>query len=116
MFASIFTGCSKDDDGKPSSGSHKVTFKATASAGSSISGAAYGYDNQQTVATSLSGTTWTSPEINVPAGTVLVTAAVTGTGVDASSSLKVQVFVDGELKKEGTSTGRTLSASATYAF
>jgi hypothetical protein len=116
MFASIFTGCSKDDDNKPSSSSHKVTFKAVASTGSNISIAVYGYDANPTTATSLSGTTWSSPELTVPAGTVLATAAVSATGVDASSSLKVQIFVDGELKKEGTSTGEILSASATYSF
>jgi hypothetical protein len=116
MFASIFTGCSKDDDAKPSSTAHKVIFKAIASTGSNISVAVYGYDSTPTTATSLSGTTWTSPEVNVPAGTVVATAAVSATGVDASSSLKVQIFVDGELKKEGTSTGEILSASVSYRF
>lgn len=116
MFASIFTGCSKDDDHKPSSTSHKVIFKATASAGSNISVAVYGYDNTPTSATGLSGTTWTSPEINVPAGTVLTTATVNAMGANASSSLKVQVFVDGEFKKEGTSTGQALTASVSYSF
>ncbi len=115
MFASIFTGCSKDDD-KPSSSSHKVTFKAIASTGSNIEIAVYGYDSNPTTVTSLTGTTWSSPEITVPAGSIVATAAVSATGVNASSSLKVQIFVDGELKKEGTSTGEILSASATYSF
>ena len=116
MLASTFAGCSKDDDNKPASKSHKVIFKATASTGSNISVAVYAYDSNQTTATSLTGTTWTSPEITVPAGTVVATAAVSATGANASSSLKVQIFVDGELKKEGTSTGQILSASVTYGF
>jgi hypothetical protein len=116
MFASIFTGCSKDDDAKPSSTSHKVIFKAIASTGCNISVAAYGYDNTPTSATGLSGTTWTSPEITVPAGTVVATASVSAEGVNASSSLKVQIFVDGELKKEGSATGEYLSASVSYGF
>jgi len=116
MLASTFTSCSKDDDNKPASTSHKVVFKATASAGSNISVAVYAYDANQTTATSLTGTTWTSPEITVPAGTVVATAAVSATGANASSSLKVQIYVDGELKKEGTSTGQILSASVTYGF
>ncbi|MCF6402558.1 hypothetical protein L3C95_11600 [Chitinophaga filiformis] len=116
MFASTFTACSKDDDNKPSSSSHKVVFKAIASAGCTLTAAAYAYDGHQTTATGLSGATWTSPEITVPPGTVLVTAAVVGSGVNASSSLKVQIFVDGDLKKEGISTGEILNTSATYSF
>jgi len=118
-FAAIMgTSCSKDDAGTPgpSSTSHKVQFKAEASAGSNIEVAVYGYDANTTTATSLSGTTWSSPEITVPAGTVMATAAVNGTGANASSTLKVQVWVDGVMKKEGTSSGEVLSAQASYSF
>jgi hypothetical protein len=116
LFTLAFVGCSKDDDNKPSSSSHKVYFKAIASEGSNVSIAVYGYDAKVTTATSLSGTTWTSPELDVPAGTIVATAAVSATGANASSTLKLQVFVDGELKEEGTSSGQVLSASVSYSF
>ena len=116
LLSLVFVACSKDDDNKPSSSSHKVYFKAIASEGSSISIAVWGYDGKTTTATSLSGTTWTSPEFEVPAGTIVANAAVSATGVNASSTLKVQVFVDGAMKEEGTASGEILSASASYAF
>jgi len=118
-FAALMgASCSKDDGGTPgpSTSSHKVQFKAEASAGSNISVAVYGYDATTTTATSLSGTTWSSPEITVPAGASLATAAVNASGANASSTLKVQVWVDGVMKKEGTSSGAILSAQASYAF
>lgn len=116
LFSLVFIGCSKDDDAKPSSSSHKVYFKAIASTGSDIGVAVYGYDSKTTTASSLTGTTWTSPEIDVPAGTHAALAAVSATGVNASSTLKLQVFVDGEMKGEGTSSGQVLSASVSYEF
>jgi hypothetical protein len=78
--------------------------------------AVYGYDSEITTATSLSGTTWTSPEITVPAGAVIANAGIDATGGDASATLKVQIYVDGSLKKEGTSSGEILSAHASYNF
>jgi len=42
--------------------------------------------------------------------------AVNAIGASATSTLKVQIWVDGELKKEGTSSGQYLSASAAYTF
>ena len=111
------SSCSKDDDDDaPARQSHKVVFKATASAGSNIDVAVYGYDSTITTASSLSGTTWTSPEITTPAGAINVNVGVNATGSSSSSTLKVQIYVDGELKKEGTSSGQILSASANYTF
>lgn len=111
------TSCSKDDDDDtPAGKAHKVVFKATASAGSNIDVAVYGYDSTITTASSLSGTTWTSPEITSPAGAYNVNVGVNATGASSSSTLKVQIYVDGELKKEGTSSGQILSASANYTF
>ena len=120
FFAAIIllASCGKDDDNtpNPSPTTHKVMFKAEASAGSNLSIAVYGHDASTTTASSLSGTTWTSPEITVPAGTVVASAAVNATGANTSSTLKVQVWVDGVMKKEGTSSGSILSAQATYNF
>lgn len=114
LFLGITSSCSNDDDDNGTS--HKVVFKATASAGSDMDMVTYGYDTTLTTATSLSGTTWTSPEITVPAGAIGVNVGMNAMGADASSTLKVQIFVDGELKKEATATGQALSAHANYNF
>ncbi|MFP3598281.1 hypothetical protein [Chryseobacterium sp. SIMBA_029] len=120
MLLGITFSCSKDDDDDNnvagSNGTHKVVFKAEASSGSNISIAVYGYDANATTATSLNGTSWSSPEITVPAGALTLNAAVNATGANASSTLKVQIYVDGVLKKEGTSSGQYLSASANHTF
>lgn len=114
LFTSLLS-CKKDDD-QPAKASHKVVFKLEASAGSNITTVVYGYDANATTATSLSGTSWTSPEITVPAGTMTLNIASGATGANASSTLKAQIYVDGVLKKEGTSSGAILSASASYQF
>ncbi|MFD2284636.1 hypothetical protein GJU39_03015 [Pedobacter petrophilus] len=117
----LFTGlmsCKKDEDvdSPPNKTSHKVVFKLEASAGSNLSVVAYGYDGQVTTASSLSGTAWTSPEVIVPAGTVVATMSGSATGANGTSSLKAQIYVDGQLKKEGTSTGQALIANTSYSF
>lgn len=120
MLIGAVASCSKDDDDdnnvNGSKKSHKVVFKAIASSGSNIEAAVYGIDGNPTTATSLSGSTWTSPEVTSEAGAYNANVVVNALGVNASSNLKVQIWVDGELKKEGTSTGQILSASASYVF
>ncbi|AZB08276.1 hypothetical protein EG344_05075 [Chryseobacterium sp. G0162] len=122
LLATILLGfvasCSKDDDDNVNGAkkSHKVVFKAIASAGTNIDAAVYGIDGNATTASSLSGTTWSSPEVTSEAGAYNANVVVNAIGVDASSTLKVQIWVDGELKKEGTSSGQYLSASASYIF
>lgn len=114
------TSCSKDDDDTPNVNgagkSHKVVFKAIASAGTDIDAAVYGVDSNATTASSLSGTTWSSPEVTSEKGAYNANVVVNAVGTNASSTLKVQIWVDGELKKEGTSSGQYLSASASYVF
>ncbi|MBW3522778.1 MmpS family transport accessory protein [Chryseobacterium sp. NKUCC03_KSP] len=122
MAALIFgfvTSCSNDDDDDNVPGTnktHKVVFKAEASAGSNIEIAVYGIDGNPTTATSLSGTTWSSPEITTETGAMSANVAINAIGASTSSTLKVQIWVDGELKKEGTSSGQYLSASASHTF
>ncbi|UWX58819.1 hypothetical protein N0B40_10195 [Chryseobacterium oranimense] len=119
MFIGFATSCSNDDDDDnngPAKKSHKIVFKAIASSGSNIEVAVYGIDGNPTTASSLSGTTWTSPEVTSEAGAYNANVAVNAIGADASSTLKVQIWVDGELKKEGASSGQYLSASASYVF
>lgn len=119
MLLGFVTSCSKDDDDNNVNGSnksHKVVFKAIASAGSDIDAAVYGIDGNPTTASSLSGTTWSSSEVTAEKGAYNANVVVNAIGPNASSTLKVQIWVDGELKKEGTSSGQYLSASASYVF
>lgn len=114
LIAIATLGCSKDKNNAPSSTSHKLVFKAEASSGSSLNMVVYGYDNTLTTVSSLGGTTWTSPEITAPANATVASVVLNAMGANASSTLKVQVYVDGVLKKEGTSTGTALSATAQF--
>lgn len=117
VFGFVISCSNDDDDNIPGTNkTHKVVFKAEASAGSNIEIAVYGIDGNPTTATSLSGTTWSSPEITSEAGAMSANVAVNAIGASASSTLKVQIWVDGELKKEGTSSGQYLSASAAHSF
>lgn len=119
MLIGFTASCSNDDDDNNVNGagkSHKVVFKAIASSGSNIDVAVYGIDGNPTTASSLSGTTWSSPEVTSEPGAYNANVAVNAIGPNASSTLKVQIWVDGELKKEGTSSGQYLSASASYTF
>ncbi|MDR6370484.1 hypothetical protein J2795_002196 [Chryseobacterium bernardetii] len=118
MFIGFTASCSKDnDDNENGAGkSHKVVFKAIASSGSNIDVAVYGIDGNPTTASSLSGSTWSSPEVTSEPGAYSANVAVNAVGPNASATLKVQIWVDGELKKEGTSSGQYLSASTSYTF
>lgn len=120
MLIGLVASCSKDDDDdnhvNGAGKSHKVVFKAIASSGSNIDVAVYGIDGNPTTASSLSGITWSSPEVTSESGAYNANVAVNAVGANASSTLKVQIWVDGELKKEGTSSGQYLSASASYTF
>lgn len=113
VIALSLLNCSKGGD-KPSNTSHKIVFKAEASAGSALNMAVYGYDATLTTVSGLGGITWTSPEITAPSNVNLANITVNAIGVNASSTLKVQIYVNGVLKKEGTSTGTALSATAQY--
>jgi len=118
MLIGFTASCSKDNDDNVNGAgkSHKVVFKAIASSGSNIDVAVYGIDGNPTTASSLSGSTWSSPEVTSEAGAYSANVAVNAIGPDASATLKVQIWVDGELKKEGTSSGQYLSASTSYTF
>lgn len=108
-------GCSKGGGGDtPANASHKVVFKAEASAGSLINMVVYGHDVTLTTVSAIKKQSWTSPEMDVPASANVASIIANAAGASASATLKVQVYVDGVLKKEGTSTGTALSATAQH--
>jgi hypothetical protein len=118
LFAAMLTtSCSKDKDDNNSPVTHKVQFKAEASAGGSVYSASYGVDSDAHSATNLSGTSWSSPELTAPAGAYNANIVLNGVGTGNSSTLKVGIYVDGELKKEeSASPGRVLSVILNYKF
>lgn len=112
----LLVSCSKDKDNSPS-GAHKVVFKAIATSGSSINTAVYTSGDGKTESfTSLTGETWTSTEYTIDSKALMVNFGANGLGKDASSILTVEIWVDGVKKADGKSTGKILSAQASYTF
>lgn len=117
MVLSFVESCRKDDDDTSKDiKTQKVVFKAEGSSGVNISKAVYGIDGNPITVNGLSGATWTSPEVTAEGVVYNTNVVVNATGVDAASTLKVQIWVDGQLKKESVSSGMTLSASTSYTF
>ena len=118
----VITSCSNDDDVQQIT--HKVVYKAEVSAGSNITKVDYyglDFKDEMIPVTGVSGITWTSPEITkrlgIPKGGSaqhIALVDVKATGANASSTLKVQIYVDGILKKEKVVTGQDLSADIQY--
>lgn len=109
----VLFSCSKNKS-NPFSTEHKVVFKATASSGSSINMIVYGYDATLTTLSSVNSSSWTSSEVTVPANATVASITANAIGANAAATLKVEVYVDGVLKKEGNSMGTALSATAQY--
>lgn len=116
-FSIGFSACGgKDDDPAPGRSAKKVQYKAIGSTGVKLHSAIYGYDQTITTVSSIPGNTWTSPVLDVPASAMGGTCVVGAIGVDANSTLKVEMYINGELKKTGTSSGTTLSAGTSVVF
>lgn len=116
LFATFISCDNGHDESVPTPAvKYKVVFKAEASAGSNITSATYSFDGDPDISiTGLSGTTWTSSETADYLSTAKV--KVNATGASATSTLKVQILVDGVVKKEVISTGQALTATATISF
>jgi len=117
-FPVLLFSCSDDDKGldEDPSAAHKIVFKAEISNGNIID-AAYGIDNDAHTALNLSGTSWSSAELTVPAGAYNANMLVNAVGVTDNAVLKAQIYVDGQLKAEKVSTsGKIVSALVNYKF
>ncbi len=113
----LFVGCSDDDNGgsgSPTPSTFEIVFKAEASAGSTLNTCTFGYDSTLTSASSIGGTTWSSTTITAPSNATIATVSMNAIGNNSSSTLKVQIYVNGILKKEAFSTGTALAAIAQY--
>lgn len=117
----VLTSCNNDDE-KLYDVTHKVVYKAEGSAGVNITSVVYSQGGYKPI-TNVNGSTWTSAEFTetkklavgrIDYSPVLV--AVDATGTSASSTLKVQIYVDGVLKKEVKTSGQVLTADADYSI
>lgn len=106
----------KDDDPAPGRSAKKVQFKATGSTGVKIMNAVYGFDQSITTASDINAQTWQSAVIDVPGSALGATCVIGAVGPNASSTLKVEMYIDGQLKKTGTSSGTALSAGTQIVF
>lgn len=112
-----FAGCSgKGDNPKPSS--HRIKYKAEVSSGSKINTVIYlAASGENTTISNLSVGTWESEEFNLPANTGAVSFGAVGTAANANATIKVQIIVDGTVKKESTATGAaSFGTNATFYF
>jgi hypothetical protein len=110
----LLFSCKKDDN--VTSTRNTVVYKVTGTGLTSLRAAVVATDGKGGVETftSLSGTSWNSKEYVFTGD--LATATVQAIGSSANSTLNLQIWVNGELKAQGNSTGLALSATATYSL
>lgn len=113
LAVTVLFSCKKDDDKKAS---YEVEYKVSVSGGGISSIAYTNNQGDMTTITSVSGTSWSSGKITVPSSVQAVNFGANGSSANAGSVMTVQIIVDGEVKKENTSTGAVMSASSTYIF
>jgi hypothetical protein len=115
LFA-VVTSCHGDEERYEVS--HKIMYKAEVSAGSNLK--MVEWTGHFDPPTSVSGTTWTTETtetMRLRVGEIVndpVFINAYATGANSSSTLKVQIYVDGVLKKEVTTTGQDLKSKANY--
>lgn len=113
LTVSVFSSCKKDD----ASRTHKVKFKAETSSDAKLSAVAYTNETGNvTNNSSLNSSSFASSEITIPSSVPMITFSANGNGTGAGSTLKVQIYVDGNLVKENIGTGAVLTASTSYSF
>ena len=112
LTVSVFYSCKKDN-----APTHKVKFKAETSSDAKLSAVAYTNESGNVTNTSsLNSSSFASSELTIPSSVSIITFSANGNGASAASTLKVQIYVDGNLVKENTGTGTVLTASTTYSF
>lgn len=109
------SSCSKDEGGGGNSGTHKVVFKGVGSDGVVIGTVGYSIGTEIHTKGDLSVNSWSTEELTFTGNTPL-NVTVNATGTNPNSTVKAQIFVDGKLVKEGTSTGTYLSATAAHNY
>ena len=113
LAVSVLFSCKKENK----SGTHKVKFKAETSSDAKLSSVFYTRETGDIITnSSVNSSSFSSSELTIPSSIPVITFGASGTGANAGSTLKVQIWVDGNLVKESTGTGTALSATTTYSF
>lgn len=95
--------------------SYKVLFKAEVAPKGKIRTVVYGVDSAISTQSSIEEQSW-NKELVTKKGDRVVTFSVGALGEDKDSTLKVEIWVDGKLKKESHSKGEILSATASLSL
>lgn len=113
LISSAFISCSKNKDSEVT---YKVKYKVTGSAGVKISSLVYATDGTggMNTITDMNKQTFESEELTF-AKKGYATMSLNARGPDASSTIKAQIFINGELAKESTATGTILVTSVSAA-
>ena len=112
LAVTVLFSCKKENK----SGTHKVKFKAETSSDAKLSSVVYTNETGNTTNSSVNSSSFSSSELTIPSSIPVITFGASGTGANAGSTLKVQIWVDGNLVKESIGTGTALSATTTYSF
>lgn len=116
FFSILVTGCSSDDRAESNNPEKRVTFKVIGSSGASISVVVYGIGTSTYPVSGINSSTWTSDEILVPEAATTVTLSANAMGTSVTSSIKLQIFINNELKKEITQSGTVMSTYTQFTF
>lgn len=108
----FLTSCKKDKITN-----HAIEFKVIASANSTISTITH-TNNQGDVSTlqDIDAKSWSSGKINFKSSVGSVSVSAIGSSATPNGNLKVEIYVDGELKKTNDITGTILNISTIYEF
>ncbi|WP_333696532.1 MmpS family transport accessory protein [Flavobacterium sp.] len=111
LLSIIITGCSSDDN---SSNSRKVTFKVVGSNGANITTIVYALNSETFPVLNVNSSNWTSEEITLPADVNILSLSGNAIGSSASSSIRLEILVNGQVKKQQSASGTVMSTFTQY--
>lgn len=115
-FCSILSCSSDNDNQEASPAQKKVVFKVVGSSNATIETVVYGLGTNTTPVIGINSASWSSSEILIPNNVNILTLSANGIGGSALSTLKLQIFVDNQLKKETTVGGAVMSTIIQYSW
>lgn len=106
------SGCSNDDGN--SSNERKVTFKVIGTNGANITTIVYALDSETFPVLNVNSSNWTSEEITLPADVNNLSLSGNAIGSSASSSIRLEILVNGQVKKQQSASGTVMSTFTQY--
>lgn len=106
------SGCSNDDGN--SSNERKVTFKVIGTNGANITTIVYALDSETFPVLNVNSSNWTSEEITLPADVNILSLSGNAIGSSASSSIRLEILVNGQVKKQQSASGTVMSTFTQY--